>query len=263
MENKNLCAYTGNEIQSRWGYAKSPFHFPHEFTIKEVCEREDGGLILCFNGLNNENLEFTLESEKVLEGELVSKGGNVRRQFLDDMGVWDIFNNVWDTDYGCLIGEKLEAFVGKHKNGRKYIAAVSPIFRQIDTPENKREILDGMYKIFLNQTEIMTNYGNEIKERILDSFEFDDLLTVRENLQDRVRKALMMSRDFCEYTKKRDCKLYESYLESVRPVFKAINLRIEDYLAKQKDITSKQKDCFEDNFKEDFDSEEFLGDDFN
>jgi len=218
LENKNPTAYTGDEIIERKEFSLDSHLKPKILCIYDVKKRSEDGFILYLKGEKGEKYSFEFES---------SKGGDgVRRQFMDDIGVWDIFDNIWDIDYEVLIGKKIEAFASR--NG-KQIVAVSPIF--MPRTDRITKSLDNIFSDKIRDIEVQENETEVIDYKNSAGI----LLLLRKNIQNSVRHALELKRQYLQSTG--DTEVPESYynfLKKILMILNRTNMRLEDLYAGKK-----------------------------
>jgi len=223
LTNKNPCVYTGDEIRYRTKYSKDPEIVSKLMTITGIEERAGGGLRLHLIGRKDKPYTFEFERADREEGKLVSRGEIVRMQFFDDIGIWDIANNLHSEDYQRLIGRNLEAFVKKGTNSEGYVVGVSPIFRSKDKDELSKKLLEDYFIREINEAD--ASYRLLAKKKT--ELDLQTLLDTKEGVEEGLRKAPLQFRGYCDLGGSLDSSLYQQYLESARDLLKLTNNLIE------------------------------------
>lgn len=229
-ENRNLCVYIGDKIRHRKDYGKDFRLVSKSVKIMGLGERKEGGLILYLQGNHGEEYSFELEKISLNEGKIASKGEGVRRQFLDDIGVWNILDNIWDLDYKGLIGKTIEAFV--HKKGQ-YVVAVSPIFMPLQKiGRMNAKVREHLEKTLENLLAERLKVIIKINSEIDNLGEYKDSLgilnTGRNHIQSSVRDALAIKQDYMLATGQTQVfEAYYQFINKAARVLKKININLE------------------------------------
>jgi hypothetical protein len=185
-ENKNLCVYTGDEIRHRVYYDTDDNLTSRFVSIMGVTERVEGGLVLYLEGDNGDEYFFEFESMK-------QGGESVRGQFLYDLNICDIFDNIEDTDYSkSLVKKRIEAFVDREKD---YVVAVSPIFMPLQNlPLDKPKRMKDLENIFYDMENRLNNIASAINIEVYKNPE-GILIRQKNNIQNSIRHALKLKRE--------------------------------------------------------------------
>jgi len=227
LTNANPCVYVANEIDEKTDYYdkfESGLKLKPEFVSKFMAitgveERSEGGLRLYLIGGVGKPCIFEFERVDRKERELVSRGEIVRMQFLDDMGVWDITNNLRPEDYQKLVGRNLEAFVKKGKKGEEYVAGVSPIFRSTDKDELSKKLCEDYFIREINEADASYRLLAKKKTKL----DLQTLLDTKERVEEGLKKAPLKFRGYCDLGGSLDFPLYHQYLEETRDLLQLIN----------------------------------------
>lgn len=216
-ENRNPCVYTGNEMTHRV-YSDIDDNLTSRFvSIMGVTERGEGGLIFYLEGDNGNEYSFELESGK--------GGESVRRQFLYDLGVFDIFDNIWDLDHRSLLGKKIEAFVNK----KGECIGVSPIFIALQNKSrgdlNTEKELE---EIVFERLNVVEKISSEIDGLGKYKHPLGILYSGKRNIEGAVRDMLALKLEYMQSTGQTQAPaVYYEFVNKAAKVFDMVNKRIE------------------------------------